>query len=349
MSRTIKIGERLVGDGQPCYVVAELSGNHNHDPETALAIIRAAKEAGADAIKLQTYTASSLTIRCDNDYFRIKGTLWNERTLFELYEEASTPWEWHPVLFETARELGLDIFSTPFDAHAVEFLERFEPPAYKIASFELVDLELIESVARTGKPLILSTGMAEREEIDRAVAAARGAGATEIVLLRCNSAYPASPREMDLRTIEDLRDHFDVPIGLSDHTLTNDVAIAAVALGACMVEKHVTLSRSLPGPDSAFSLEPEELAGLVRSIRTVESAMGSIRYGVSPSEEASRVFRRSLFVVEDVAAGEKLTRDNIRSIRPGYGLSPHHLPEVLGRRAARDLPRGTPLSWDVLT
>lgn len=345
--RPITIGARVVGPGHPAYIVAEMSGNHGLDFGRAVAIVRAAKASGADAVKLQTYTADTLTIDCDNEHFRIgQGTLWDGRSLHELYREAHTPWEWQPRLKEVAAEAGIDLFSSPFDAAAVEFLEQMEVPAYKVASFEIVDLELIQGIARTGKPMILSTGMATLEEIREAVAAAREAGAVDIALLKCTSAYPAPPEEMNLRTIPDLARELQIPVGLSDHTLGFTVPVAAVALGACIVEKHLTLSRELPSPDRAFSLEPAEFGAMVEAIRTVEKALGGVRYGVSAQEARSRVFRRSLFVVRAVKAGEFFTRENVRSIRPGNGLAPKHLKEVLGRKAATDIPRGTPLAWD---
>ncbi|GIW07600.1 MAG: pseudaminic acid synthase [Dehalococcoidia bacterium] len=344
----VQIGRRLVGPGHPVYVVAELSANHQGSLERAAAIVRAAARAGADAIKLQTYTPDTLTIACDRPEFRIGGTLWDGRTLYDLYHEAFTPWEWHAELQAIALAEGLDFFSSPFDSSAVDLLEALDVPAYKIASFELVDLPLIRRAARVGKPLVMSTGMATLEEIDDAVAAARGGGAAGIVLLHCNSGYPAAPSEMHLRTIPFLADRYGVPVGLSDHTRTPTAALAAVALGACVIEKHLTLSRADGGPDAAFSLEPDELAALVEAVRETEAALGSVRVGPTERERASRALRRSLFVVEDVAPGEVLTDRQVRSIRPGHGLPPKHLDEVLGRRAATAIPRGTPLRWDLL-
>ena len=345
-----EIDGRPIGPGHPVYVVAEMSANHNQDLQQAIKILEAAKAAGADAIKLQTYTADTLTIRCDNPLFRVgKGTLWEGRTLHDLYDEAHTPWDWQPKLKEVADRLDLDFFSTPFDDSAVDFLEKLQVPAHKVASFEIVDLALIRKVARTGKPIIMSTGMASLAEIDAAVRAAREAGAGGLALLKCTSAYPALPEEMNLRTIPHLAEAFGVVAGLSDHTLGIAVPAAAVALGACIVEKHFTLSRAVPGPDSAFSLEPREFKEMVDSIRTVEKALGAVRYEVNPHEAASKAFRRSLFVVADVKAGEIFTAQSVRSIRPGQGLPPVHLDEVLGRRASRDIPRGTPMSWDLLS
>lgn len=335
--------------GDRVWIVAELSGNHNGDKGRALELIRRAADAGADAVKFQTYTADSLTIDADTDLFRIgAGTPWEDRRLYQLYEEAATPYEWHDDLFTVARACGLVPFSTPFDPAAVDFLEQYDPLVHKVASFELVDLALIRAAAATGRTLVMSTGMATESEIDDAVTAARAAGAGGVVLLRCNSAYPAPVDQMDLRTIADMRRRWDVPIGLSDHTLGTTVAITSVALGACMIEKHVTLARSDGGPDASFSLEPGELSDLVRAVREAESALGGVRYGPTPGETASQVFRRSLFVVADVAAGEQFTEGNVRAIRPGHGLAPKHLPEVLGRTAGSAVRRGTPLSWDLL-
>jgi N-acetylneuraminate synthase len=348
MNRFIEINGRRIGAGMPTYIVAEMSANHNQDYEQAVRIVEAAKEAGADAIKLQTYTPDTLTIRCDNEYFKIKGTLWDGRTLYDLYGEAYTPWDWQPRLKEVANSLGLDLFSSPFDATAVDFLEAMDVPAYKVASFENVDLPLLQRMAQTRKPIIMSTGMADLAEIDEAIRTVRHAGGSQLALLKCTSAYPAPPEEMYLRTIAHLADAFDVPVGLSDHTLGVAVPVAAVALGACIVEKHFTLSRAMPGPDSAFSLEPHEFKAMVDAIRTAEQALGRVHYGVSAQEAQSRVFRRSLFVVQDVKAGELFTTDNVRSIRPGHGLHTRHLPEILKRCASQDIPRGTPLQWSHL-
>jgi pseudaminic acid synthase len=345
----LQIGARRVGPGAPVYVVAELSANHNQDFDQAVRIIQAAKAAGADAVKLQTYTADTITIRSDREEFRIGGgTLWDGRTLYELYREAYTPWEWQPRLKQVANDLGMDLFSTPFDESAVDFLETMNVPAHKLASFELVDIALIQKMARTGKPLIISTGMATIEEIEEAVQAARQAGATQIALLKCTSSYPASPDDMNLRTIPELARRFGVPAGLSDHTLGSASAVAAVTLGACIIEKHITLARSLKGPDSEFSLEPQEFRAMVEAIRTTERALGAVHFGASPQESSSRAFRRSLFVVQDLRRGEEFTALNVRSIRPAHGLHTRHLPQVLGKRASRDIVRGTPLEWDLV-
>jgi N-acetylneuraminate synthase len=331
------------------YIIAELSANHNQNFEQAVALVRAAKEVGADAVKLQTYTPDTLTVPSDKEYFRIGGgTLWDGRTLYDLYSEAYMPWEWQPTLKEIADDIGIDLFSTAFDPMAVDFLEEMGVPIHKVASFEIVDIPLIEKMARTGKPLIISTGMATLCEVEEAVQAARRAGATQVALLKCTSAYPAPPEEMNLRTIPHLAEAFGVPVGLSDHTLGIAVPVAAAALGACIVEKHFTLSRDIPGPDSAFSLEPHEFKAMVDAIRTVEKALGEVHYGVGEREAQSRVFRRSLFVVKDMKTGEVFTDENVRSIRPGYGLPPKYLPEILGRRAVRDIEKGTPLSWNLV-
>ena len=346
MNPFIEIAGRRIGPGEPAYIIAELSANHGQDYEQAVAIVRAAHAAGVDAIKLQTYTADTITIDCDREYFRVgQGTSWEGRVLHELYQEAHTPWEWQPKLQALAGKLGMHCFSSPFDATAVEFLEKMDVPAWKIASFELVDLPLIRRVASTGRPLIMSTGMSTLSEIEEAVDTARNAGATQIALLKCTSGYPADPAEMYLRTIPHLAQAFGVVTGLSDHTLGSAVPVAAVALGACIIEKHITLSRATPGPDSAFSLEPQEFKQLVDDVRVAEKALGTVHYGVHEREAASRIFRRSLFVTADVRKGELLTAENVRSIRPGHGLHTRHLEEVLGRPAAADLSRGTPLRW----
>jgi pseudaminic acid synthase len=349
MTSGFSLGGRPVGPGLPALVIAELSGNHNQDFDAAVRLVQAAKEAGADAVKLQTYTPDTLTIRSDRAEFRVGGgTLWDGRTLHELYGEAFTPWEWQPRLKQVADEQGILLFSTPFDGSAVDFLERMQVPAYKVASFEIVDLPLIERIARTGKPIILSTGMASLAEISEAVGAAKEAGASELALLKCTSAYPAPPEEMNLRTIPHLAEAFDVPAGLSDHTLGIAVPVAAVALGACIIEKHLTLSRATPGPDSAFSLEPHEFKAMVEAVRTAEKAVGEVHYGLSTREASSRTFRRSLYVVRSVEAGEPFTELNVRSIRPGFGLPPKYLPQVLGRRASCPVSAGTPLTWEFI-
>jgi pseudaminic acid synthase len=349
MAEQITIGRRSIGRAYPAYVIAEVSANHHQKFEEAVRLIHAAKDAGADAVKLQTYTPDTITIASSREEFRISGgTIWEGRNLHELYGEAYTPWEWQPRLREIALELGIELFSTPFDTTAVDFLESMNVPAYKLASFELVDLPLIQKMASTGKPLIMSTGMATVEEIAEAVQTARQSGAMQIALLKCTSAYPAPPDEMNLQTIPELSRRFEVPAGLSDHTLGIAVPVAAVALGACIIEKHITLSRAEPGPDSAFSLEPDEFKATVDAIRVAEKALGDVHFGFSTHEESSRIFRRSLFVVEGMKRGNIFTPQNVRAIRPGHGLHTRHLQEILGRRAACDIERGTPLNWNMV-
>lgn len=347
MTQSIRIGGRPIGEGHSPYVIAELSGNHNGEIERAFKLIDAAKNAGADAVKLQTYTADTITIDHDGPGFVIEAGLWKGRKLYELYQEAHTPWEWHPALFDYARKAGIACFSSPFDHTAVDMLERLGAPAYKIASFEIIDTPLIRYAAKTGKPLVISTGMAVRAEIDEAVAAARH-GSGGIALLHCISGYPTPVEEANLARIQSLARAYDCPIGLSDHTLGVEAAIAAVALGATIIEKHITLARADGGPDAAFSLEPEELTRLVQGARAAFSALGSADYGRAASEQGNMAFRRSLYAVADIAAGETFTDTNVRSIRPGFGLPPKHLDTVLGRRAARAIARGTPLSFDLM-
>ena len=345
----ISINGRAIGGGEPCYIVAEMSANHGQSFDQAVKIIEATKEVGADAIKLQTYTPDTMTINSHNEFFQIKDTIWAGRNLYELYGEAYTPWDWQPKLKELAEKLGLDFFSTPFDHTAVDFLESLDVPVYKVASFELVDVPLLKRIAKTGKPIFISTGMASLAEIEEAVSTVRRSGGNHLALLKCTSAYPAPPEEMNLRTIPHLAEAFGLPVGLSDHTLDFEVAVAAVALGACIVEKHFTLSREQPGPDSSFSMEPHEFKEMVRAIRSVEQALGRVQYQITEREESSKVFRRSLFVVRDMYAGEEFTEENVRSIRPGFGLHTRHLGEVLGRKAREDIAKGTPLSWDLIT
>ena len=342
------IAGRVIDPSARPFVIAELSGNHNGDLDRALALMDAAHAAGADAIKLQTYTADTMTIDHDGDDFMIDAGLWAGRRLYSLYQEAATPWEWHDALFAKAGALGIPVFSAPFDESAVDFLETLDTPAYKIASFEATDLPLIRAVAQTGKPIIISTGMADMAEIGEAVDTARANGCKQLVLLHCVSGYPAPAEDYNLRTIPDLAERYGVPVGLSDHTLTNETAVAAVALGAVAIEKHFTLARADGGPDAAFSLEPDEFRDLVRGVHTAWDALGAVDYSQKQSERENAVFRRSLYAVADIAAGETLTRDNIRSIRPGYGLAPKHLDVVLGRRAWREITRGTPLGWDLI-
>ncbi len=349
MSKFVSINGGKVGADFSPYIIAELSANHLRDFERAIAIMEAAKKAGADAIKLQTYTADTMTIDHDGEGFVIDGnTLWDGKKLHDLYEEAHTPWEWHEALFNKGRELGITVFSTPFDISSLEFLGKFDPPAYKIASFEMTDLPLVRKTAATGKPLIMSTGMATKEEVSESVAAARDAGCKELVLLHCVSGYPTPPEDSNLLTIPDLASSFDAVIGLSDHSLGVAVPTAAVALGACVIEKHFTLSRADGGPDAAFSLEPDELRELVENSLVVWKARGSANYEIKESEKSLIAFRRSLYVVKDIEAGELLSEDNIRSIRPGYGLSPKFLTDIIGKHAKKDLKRGAPLNWEVI-
>jgi len=344
-----QIGDRSIGPGHPAYVIAELSANHQQEFERAARLVAAAKEAGADAVKLQTYTPDTITMRSEREYFRIGGgTIWDGRTLYDLYAEAFTPWEWQPRLKQIAQDLGLDLFSSPFDETAVDFLEGMRVQAYKVASFELVDLPLIQKMASTGKPLIISTGMATGEEIEEALQTARQAGARQIALLKCTSEYPSPPEEMHLRAIAELQRRFELPVGLSDHTLGIAVPVAAVALGACIVEKHLTLARRDGGPDSAFSLEPHEFKAMVAAVRVAEKGLGEARVGPREGEVGSLVFRRSLFVVQGMKRGDTFTRQNVRSIRPAHGLHTRHLMEVLGRRATRDIEPGSPLEWEMI-
>lgn len=349
MTAPFAIAGREIGRGRPVYVIAELSANHGGRYETAARIVEAAKDAGADAIKLQTYTPDTITIDSDAAPFRHGGaSLWAGKTLHALYGEAYMPWEWQPRLKALADGLGLHCFSSPFDPTAVEFLVKMDVPAFKVASFELVDLPLVRLMAKTARPLIMSTGMATEAEIDEAVAAARGAGASAIALLKCTSAYPSPPDALNLGAIPVMAERWGLPVGLSDHTTGESVPVAAVALGAVLVEKHITLSHEQATPDAPFSLDPTEFKRMVDAIRIAEQALGGSRLGPTSAEEESRKFRRSLFVVEDIGAGEPLTQQNVRSIRPAAGLHTRHYEEVLGRRAVRDIPRGTPLTMELL-
>jgi len=340
-------GRRIAADTAP-YIIAELSANHNGKLEIALKIIEEAKKAGADAVKLQTYTADTITLDCDSEEFQIRGGLWDGKTLYQLYQEAHMPWEWHKPLFEHARKLGITIFSSPFDNTAVDLLEGLNAPAYKIASFEAVDLPLIKYVASTGKPMIISTGMADAEEIQEAIEAAREGGCEELAILHCVSGYPAPSEDYNLRTIPDLMQRFGLVTGLSDHTLDNTTAITSAALGASIIEKHFTLNRSGGGPDDSFSLEPAELTALCRDSKTAWAALGQVDYGRKSSEQGNVKFRRSLYFVKPLKAGEVVTEDAVRSVRPGFGLSPKYLAQILGRRVTQDVAFATPASWDLL-
>ncbi|MEW5797255.1 MAG: pseudaminic acid synthase [Candidatus Zixiibacteriota bacterium] len=348
--RVIVVSGRRIGLNQEPFIVAEMSGNHNQSLERALTIVDAAAAAGVHAVKIQTYTADTMTLDLNNNEFRIDDphSLWAGRSLYDLYREAHTPWEWHEAIFARCREKGVIAFSTPFDETAVEFLETLGTPMYKIASFENVDTPLIKRVAATGKPLIISAGMASEDELREAVAAARDAGCEQLVLLKCTSAYPASPETMNLRTIPDLRARFGVEVGLSDHTLGLAASIAAVALGATIIEKHFTLARADGGVDSAFSLEPAEMAELVRETKRAWQALGRVVYGITAAEEKSLQFRRSLYVAVDMKKGDIFSLENVRRVRPGLGLPPKCLDRVLGKRAACNIARGTPLSWELV-
>ncbi|KKK38905.1 N-acetylneuraminate synthase [Mesobacillus campisalis] len=329
------------------FVIAEMSANHGHDINIAKETIKAAKEAGADAIKLQTYTPDTITIDCDNEYFQVKqGTIWDGRTLYDLYNEAYTPWEWHKELLEYAKELDIMCFSSPFDKTAVDLLESLNVPAYKIASFEITDIPLIEYVATTGKPVIISTGIATLSEIDDAVQACRRVGNDQIVLLKCTSAYPAKIEDANLLTMQNLKETFNVEVGLSDHTLGVTVPIVSVALGAKVIEKHFILDKSIGGPDASFSLDKQEFKLLVDSVRDAEKSLGKVDYELTDKKKKSREFSRSLFAVQDIKEGETFTEENVRSIRPGYGLSPKYSRNVYGSTASKDVKRGTPLGWN---
>jgi N-acetylneuraminate synthase len=349
VNRSIQIAGRAIGPDHEPYVICELSGNHNGSLDRALELLEAAAATGAGAIKIQSYTPDTITIDHDGPGFRIEGGLWDGRNLYDLYGEAQTPFEWHEALFARARELGVTLFSSPFDETAVDLLESLDAPAYKIASFEVIDLPLIAYVAAKRKPMIISTGMANLDEIGEAVRTARENGCDEIVLLHCVSSYPAPDEQSNVRTVPDLAERFGVVTGLSDHTFGSAVAVASIALGASVVEKHFTVRRADGGPDSAFSLEPGEFRTLVEDCKRAWRALGKATYDLQGCERGSLAFRRSIYVVRDIDAGEELTRENVRSIRPGYGLAPKHLPEVLGRHATRDLKRGDPLDWDAVS
>ncbi|NMZ34907.1 pseudaminic acid synthase [Pseudomonas proteolytica] len=348
MNPVISIGGRKIGVDFAPYIIAELSANHNGKLETALKLIELAKSSGADAVKLQTYTADTITLNSDAPEFQIRGGLWDGKTLYELYLEAQMPWEWHAPLFEYARKLGITIFSSPFDNTAVDLLEGLNTPAYKIASFEAVDIPLIKYVASTGKPMIISTGMADAEEILEAIQAAREGGCKELAILHCVSGYPAPARDYNLRTLPDMIRRHNLVTGLSDHTLDNTTAIASVAMGASIIEKHFTLDRSAGGPDDSFSLEPTELLGLCRDSKTAWASLGEIDYGRKSSEQGNVQFRRSLYFVKDLRAGELISECSIRSVRPGYGLPPKEINNILGKKVICDVFVNTPVSWSLL-
>lgn len=343
MKPYITIDGRKIGPSYPPYIIAELSANHNGDLNRAFQILEEAMKAGADAVKLQTYTHETITMDCDSEEFQIHGGLWDGQTLYELYRDAHMPWEWHKPLFDKAKALGITIFSSPFDFSAVDLLEELHAPAYKIASFELIDLPLIKRVAQTGKPMIMSTGMANEDEIAEAIKTARNNGCEEIVILHCVSGYPAPAEQYNLKTIADISQRFDVLSGLSDHTIDNATAVASVALGACLIEKHVTIDRNGGGADDSFSIEPPELAQLCKDAKTAWQAMGKVNYERTEAEKGNVKFRRSLYVVKDIGEGEVFTMENIRSIRPGFGMAPKFLESVIGKKASKFLEKGTAL------
>ena len=344
----VVIDGKTIGPGHKPYVVAEISGNHNGDINRALELIELAAESGADAVKLQTYTPDTMTINCDKDDFQVKGGLWDGYTLYDLYQWAHTPWEWHEALFNKAKDVGITLFSTPFDESAVDYLEALDAPAYKIASFEVIDLPLIEKVAKTGKPVIISTGMANLQEIEDAVGVLKQHGCEQIIVLHCISSYPAPIEQANIMTIPEISQRFDVVSGLSDHTLSNTASVASVALGAHFIEKHFIQKRSDGGPDSAFSLEPEELKSLCEETNAAYQSLGQAGFELKQAEQASTVFRRSLYVVEDIKAGDVFTEKNVRRIRPGHGMLPKHLPNILGKQARSDIARGTALTKELI-
>ncbi|MGE7778927.1 pseudaminic acid synthase [Peribacillus sp. NPDC097264] len=346
--KDINIQGRMIGPSHPPFIIAEMSGNHNHSLDRALEIVEAAAKAGAHALKIQTYTADTMTLNIDNEEFNIedKSSLWNKKNLYKLYQQAYTPWEWHETIFKRCRELGLIPFSTPFDQTAVDFLEDLNIPMYKIASFENNDIPLIKKVASTGKPLIISTGMATLAELDETVRAVRDAGCKDLILLKCTSTYPSTPTNTNISTIPHMKGLFGCQVGLSDHTLGIGVSVASVAMGATVIEKHFTTSRADGGVDAAFSMEPEEMKALVVETNRAWQSLGRVSYGPTEEEKKSMKFRRSIYIVKDVKAGEVLTKDNIRVIRPGYGLAPKYYENLLGKKAAQELKAGSPLNWD---
>lgn len=345
----ITIVDRFIGHGSPVFIVAELSANHRQDLSIAIESLKAIKNAGADAVKLQTYTPDTITIDCDNEYFQIKhGTIWDGKRLYDLYKEAYTPWEWHPILKKVADEIGLIFFSSPFDRTAVDFLETMDVPAYKVASLEITDIPLIEYIASKGKPVIISTGVATLSDIAEAIEVCKRAGNEQVIILKCTTEYPSPLEDVNINTITNMTETFNKVVGLSDHTLGISVPIAAVALGACIIEKHFILSKELGGPDAAFSLDPHEFGVMVRSIREVEKALGKVSYDLSKNTLKSREFCRSLFVVKDMKKGDTFTFENLRSIRPGYGLAPKFINSIYGQKARQEIKRGTPLTWQLI-
>lgn len=346
---TFKIGNREIGGNNPVFIIAELSANHNQNFDIAVKTIKAAKKAGADAIKLQTYTADTITIDSDKDYFKIKqGTVWDGETFYDLYKKAYTPWEWQPKLKKIAEEEGLICFSSPFDKTAVDFLEEMDVPAYKVASFEITDIPLIKYMASKGKPMIISTGIAKLSDIEMAIDTCKSVGNNEIAILKCTSSYPAPLGDINLKTIPNIKETFEVEVGLSDHTLGVSVPIGAVSLGAKIIEKHIILDKKIGGPDAGFSLDPKEFKEMVKSVREIEKALGKVDYRLSKNRQKSREFARSLFVVEDIKKGEILTEKNVRSIRPGYGLAPSNFDKIIGKKARMNLEKGTPMNWDLI-
>ncbi len=346
MTKRIKIGNYYVGEQEKTFIVAEVSANHLQDYDRAVAIIKAAKDAGADAVKLQTYTPDTITLDCDNDYFQItQGTIWDGTTLHKLYQTAYTPWEWQPKLLKLANELGMECFSSPFDDTAVDFMQEMNMPAYKVASFEINDIPLIRKIAKIGKPIIFATGISYLSDIERALSVCKEEGNEQVILLKCTSTYPSPYEDMNLKVIPNMAQVFDCLTGLSDHSMGTAVAVASVALGAKMVEKHLTLSREDGGPDAAFSMEPAEFKQMVDDIRIVEKALGNVTYELTEKQKKSREDSRSLFVVKDIKAGETLTKENIRSVRPAFGMHTMHYDEIIGQRAKIDIKKGTPLAW----
>lgn len=349
MNKSFYIDKRKVGENEKTFIIAEISANHKQSFERAVEIIKAAKESGADAVKLQTYTPDTITLDCDNEYFQIKQeTIWDGTTLHKLYREAYTPWEWQPELKKIAEDMGLICFSSPFDYTSVEFLEKMDVPAYKIASFEINDIPFIEYVASKGKPVIMSTGIATLSDIDEAIKACKRVGNDNVILLKCTSAYPSPLEDINLKTIPNMKDTFGVSVGLSDHTLGSSVSIGAVALGATVIEKHLTLKREDGGPDAAFSMEPHEFKEMVDGIRSIEKALGKVTYELTYKQKKSREHSRSLFIVEDIKEGEIFTKDNLKSIRPGFGLETKYISDILGKKCTRDIKRGTPMDWSFI-